>query len=63
MKEIIVKIQPDGKIVVQTKGYQGAECLDASKAIEEALGEVGETKYTTEFYEETVGVERVSQGK
>lgn len=61
MKEIIVKIAPDGKITIQTRGYRGAECLDASKAIEEALGEIGEVKYTTEFYEETVGVERVSQ--
>jgi hypothetical protein len=37
-KEIVVEIKPDGSVVVEGKGFVGAECTKATKYIEEQLG-------------------------
>jgi fructose-specific phosphotransferase system component IIB len=50
MKEIVVKIKPDGKVMVETNGFVGNECLLASKEIEEMLGIVKKEKKKPEFY-------------
>jgi hypothetical protein len=48
-------VRPDGATTVQTKGYQGSNCLDASRFLEQALGAVTQNRTTSEFYEaETV---------
>ena len=49
--EIIVS--PKGETTVQTKGFAGASCKDASKFIEQALGEKIDEKMTAEFYQTT----------
>jgi hypothetical protein len=36
---------------VQTKGFAGAECQQASKWLEEALGIVAREQRTAEFYD------------
>lgn len=46
--EIIVK--PDGQTVVETKGFTGASCRDASRFIEQALGQRQGEQLTAEFY-------------
>ncbi len=46
--EIIV--MPDGKTRVETKGFTGGECRDASRFIEKALGQQTEEQLTPEFY-------------
>ena len=51
MKEIIVDIGLDGEVKVETKGYKGKSCTDASKFIEEALGTVTSNKFTPEYYQ------------
>ena len=61
MKKIEVVITPEGKIVVETKGYKGKECLDASKALEHLLGEISDLKLTQEYYQQEVGMEVVKQ--
>lgn len=38
MKKITITITPDGETKVEASGYQGDECLTATKPIEEALG-------------------------
>ena len=50
MKEIIVEISPDGKVSVRTQGFVGRECYEASRLIEEALGQVTEDKKTAEYF-------------
>jgi len=35
---IEVIVSPQGETTVQTKGYAGADCLQASKFLEQALG-------------------------
>ena len=50
MKQIEIIVGPDGKATVQTKGFTGTSCREASRLIEQALGEVDREKLTPEFY-------------
>jgi hypothetical protein len=47
---IEVIVSPTGEVTVQTKGYAGADCLQASKALEQALGVTTAEHKTSEFY-------------
>lgn len=47
---IEVIVSPQGETTVQTKGFACAECLQASKWIEQALGITTADNKTTEFY-------------
>ena len=38
MPQIIIDIKPDGQTTVDAQGFNGAQCKDATKAIERALG-------------------------
>ena len=60
MKTIRVKIK-DGKTSIHAEGYSGSTCMDATKAFEDALGQVVEDEATQEMHEE-VGVEWLEQG-
>lgn len=40
MKKIRILIGKDGKATVSVEGVQGKACLDLSRVVEEALGEV-----------------------
>jgi hypothetical protein len=51
MKQIEIIVSPDGNAVVQTKGFAGASCQDASRFIERALGEKNSDQRTAEFYQ------------
>lgn len=50
MKTIRVLISPEGKVTVETKGFGGASCREASKFIEEALGTRIDEKLKPEFH-------------
>ena len=47
--EIIVS--PTGQTDVQTKGFSGGECREASKSLEEALGQCVSETLTAEFHQ------------
>jgi Protein of unknown function (DUF2997) len=47
---IEVVVSPTGETTVQTRGYAGADCLQASKFLEQALGLVADDRKTAEFY-------------
>ena len=47
--EIIVK--PDGQTIVETKGFTGASCRDASRFIEQALGQRENEQFTAAFHQ------------
>jgi hypothetical protein len=51
MKTIEVIVNPQGEVKVETKGFTGGSCREASKALEEALGVKGEERMTAEFYQ------------
>lgn len=50
-KTIEIVISPTGETTVQTKGFAGGECRDASKFVEVALGQRTGEQTTNEFYQ------------
>ena len=62
MKTIEITIDAKGQATVQTKGYAGAGCRDASKFIEQALGETVTDKPTAEFYQPQANQQKLGQG-
>lgn len=50
-KIIEVIVSPTGETSIQTKGYQGSDCIQASKFLEKALGVVATEQKTAEFYQ------------
>lgn len=54
-KIIEITISPEGKTTVQTKGFAGTSCRDASRLIEKALGQVSDEKLTAEFHQAQAG--------
>ena len=60
MKTIEVTISTKGETTVTTKGFTGATCRDASRFIEQALGQrIGE-QLTAEFHQ-VQAVEQLQQ--
>jgi Protein of unknown function (DUF2997) len=51
-REMVIQIAPDGSISLEVKGVKGGECIDFSKFLEEALGDVIQREKTSEFYQE-----------
>ena len=50
MKTIQITVSPTGESVVETKGFAGNECREASKLIESALGKVAGETLKPEFH-------------
>ncbi len=50
-RTIEIIISPTGGTTVQTRGFQGASCRDASRFIEQGLGQKTGERLTTEFYQ------------
>ncbi len=51
MRKIEVIIAPDGTPQIEGKGFAGADCLKATKYLEEALGVTTKDVRTKEFYQ------------
>ena len=49
MKVIEIIISPQGEARVQTKGFAGAACQEASRFLEKALGQRTKEQLTAEF--------------
>jgi 3-hydroxyacyl-CoA dehydrogenase len=50
MEEIVVKIGKDGSVVIDTNGFTGNACKEATRKLEEALGIVEEEHLKPEYY-------------
>ena len=50
-KIIEITVAPDGTTKVETSGFVGAECRNASQFIEKALGSSVNEQLKTEFYQ------------
>ena len=63
-KVIEVVVTPTGETTMQTKGYAGSDCQQASKWLEKALGIVTADRKTPEFFQHdnrpATGGERVN---
>ena len=51
MKTIELTIKPDGRTVLETKGFAGAECREASRFLEQTLGRATAEQLTAEFHQ------------
>ena len=54
MKCIEIVINLKGQATVQTKGFAGSSCQEASRLIEQTLGTQTSEQFTSEFYASAV---------
>ena len=58
---IEVTVSPKGETTIQTKGYAGSDCLQASKFLEQALGVAASDSKTSEYYQTTSTEQQIQQ--
>ena len=51
MKTIEITVSPTGETKVETRGFTGSECREASKFVEQALGRKTAETLTAEFHQ------------
>ena len=61
MRIIEILVDPQGKTTIQTKGFAGPSCRDATKFIEEPLGQRTSERLTAEFYQAESVAEKTRQ--
>lgn len=57
MKVIEVVVAPNGETTVQTRGFAGAECQEASRWLERSLGITAAEQKTSEYYQTAAEVQ------
>ena len=62
-KIIEIIIAPNGQTQVETKGFTGSECRDASRLIEQALGLQASEVLKAEFYQSASAQQSLQQGQ
>ncbi len=63
MKTIEITVDKDGRVTVETKGFPGGSCRDASRFVEEALGARTSEKMTAEFHQAQPDREELRQSQ
>jgi len=61
MRIIEITVDTKGQSRVETRGFTGGECRDASKFIEQALGQRTDEKLTAEFYQNQATDQQLKQ--
>jgi hypothetical protein len=51
MQDIEITIGPTGEVSFEIKGVKGSRCIDETRFLEEAVGEVAEREHTAAYYE------------
>ncbi len=49
-KTLEITVDPQGVTKVETKGFTGSSCREASRFLEEALGRTASEQFTAAFY-------------
>jgi Protein of unknown function (DUF2997) len=62
-KIIRVIVGPGGETKVETKGFSGGECRDASRFLEQALGQPVSEQLTPEFYQSQAAEQPIRQSQ
>jgi len=62
MKIIEIVVSPTGTTQVQTKGFAGAECRQASEFVEKALGQRTGEQLTSEFHQSASQQQSLQEG-
>ena len=58
---IEVIVSPTGQVKIETKGFAGSSCRDASRFLEEALGVKTEDRPTAEFYSQIADEQQIAR--
>jgi len=61
-KTIEITVLPNGQSRVETKGFVGSECRQASQFIEQALGQRTGEQLTAEFHQQAEQRNTVQEG-
>jgi hypothetical protein len=51
VKTIEITVDPKGRTKVETRGFSGGECREASRFVEQALGTRSAETLTAEYYQ------------
>ena len=62
-KTIEIVVAPDGQTRVETRGFSGSECRQASEFIERSLGQQTNELLKAEFYQTASSQEHVKEGR
>ena len=62
-KTIEIVIAPNGQSTVETKGFTGTECRDASRFIEQAIGQQTNEILKSEFHQSATSQQQIQQGQ
>jgi len=54
-------VSQTGETVLETKGFSGAECLEASRFLERALGTAAAERKTAEYYGRTQAEQQIQE--
>jgi hypothetical protein len=64
MKKVIrVIVSPTGEAKVETRGFSGGECREASRFVEQALGRPVGEQLTPEFYQSQPAEQPIKQSQ
>ena len=63
MKTIEITIARNGQSMVETKGFTGTECRDASRFIEQAIGQQTNEILKAEFHQAANSQQQIQQGQ
>jgi hypothetical protein len=62
-KTIEIIIAPNGQSKVETKGFTGSECREASRFIEQAIGQQTNELLKSEFHQTATTQQQIEQGQ
>jgi hypothetical protein len=62
-KTIEIIIAPNGQSKVETKGFTGSECREASRFVELAIGQQTNEILKSEFHQTTTAQQQLQQGQ
>ena len=63
MKTIEITFLPNGQSRVETKGFIGGECREASRFLEQALGQSTQEAQKPEFHQSASSSTQLQQGQ
>jgi hypothetical protein len=61
VKTIEITVSPQGQTKVETKGFSGSECREASRFLELALGRITGETMTAEFHQNQSVAQQLKQ--
>ena len=56
MQELEITIDNEGRVLVHVSGVKGEDCIALTKNLENAVGDVQERSFSSDYYEQPVEV-------